>query len=106
MTHAIDVVLSVILLLCGLVLSAVGFVDAFLAALMTKAGIGGQAQTLILVVVAVLLVVAVLRRLGGVFGGLLVILLFLLVLRWAMPGLHVPAARLPAGWQHFGAVQT
>ena len=106
MQHAIDLVLSLILLLCGLVLSAVGFVDAFLGALMTKAGIGGQAQTLILIVVAVLLVVGVLRRLGGVFSFLVVVLLLLLLLRWAMPGLHVPAARLPPGWQNFGTVQS
>ncbi len=106
MQHAIDLVFSLILLLLALVLWAVGFVDTFLGTLMTKAGIGGQAQTIILIVVAVLLVVGVIRRLGGVFSGLLVILLLLLLLRWAMPGLHVPAARLPPGWRNFGTVQS
>ena len=98
-TQAINLVVSAILVLAGLVLELVGFVDRFLAALMTKAGINGQAQTLILAVVAIVLIVGVVRRLGGVFGFLLLVLLVLLLLRWAMPGLSVPA-RLPPGWLH------
>ena len=55
------------------------------------------AELLIGIVVAVLLVVGLLRRLGGLFGGLLLVLLVLVLLRWAMPGLHVPSAP-PPGW--------
>lgn len=98
MDHAIAVVLSVFLLLCALVLEAAGFVDTFLAALMDKAGVDPHAQTLILIAVGLLLVVAFIRRLGGVLSLLILILLVMVLLRWALPGLHMPAADLPAGW--------
>lgn len=102
--HAIDLVITALLLLCGLVLSAAGAVDVFLQGAMRHAGIDGAHQPLILIVVALLIVIALLRSLGGVFSGLILILLVLMLLRWALPGLQMPPPSSVPGWQPSGAV--
>jgi flagellar biosynthesis protein FliP len=102
--HAIDLVITALLLLCGLVLSAAGAIDGFLQNVMQHAGVDSARQPLILIVVALLIVIALLRALGGVFSGLILILLILMLLRWAVPGLHMPPPSSVPGWQPSGAV--
>jgi hypothetical protein len=105
-THAINLVVSVILTLAGLVMEVIGIADAFLAALMTSAGIPPDIQIIILTAVAVLLVIFAIRSLGGVFSVLIIILLVLLVLHRVVPGLQVPHLNLPANLQAPGSVHT
>ncbi len=95
MTHATDMVLSLIALLFGLVLAGVGIIDGFLAKLMTSAGVDPNLQVIILVCVAVLLVIAAVRSLGAVFATLAVMLLVLLLLHRVVPGLQAPHFGLP-----------
>ena len=106
MDHAIDLVITALLLLCGLVLSAAGAVDVFLQSVMQHAGIDSARQPLILIVVALLVVIAFLRAFGGVFSGLILILLVLMLLHWAIPGLHMPPPSSVPGWQPDGVVHT
>lgn len=99
MTHAINLVITIILTLVELVLEAIGVADACLASLMTSAGLPPNLQSAVLIVVALLLVVFAIRLLGGVFGALLVVLLLLLIAHQLMPGMQVPHSMLPANWQ-------
>jgi hypothetical protein len=96
-THAIDLVIFSILTLAGLVMGFIGFVDSFLAALMSSVGIPPNAQIILLVVAAALLMIAALRALGGIFGALIIVLLVLLLMHQSFPKLEVPQAHLPAG---------
>jgi hypothetical protein len=95
MDHAINIVLSAILFLGGLVFEFVGFIDAFLASLMAAAGIPANIQLAILIIVAIIIMAYAIRALGGLFGALLVILLILLILHQAFPGIHPPNLSLP-----------
>jgi hypothetical protein len=98
MSHAIDLVVSAILTLAGLVMAVVGAIDGFLVTMMSAAGLPPLLQLLILIAVAVWVVVMALRLLGGVFAVLLLILFVLLLVHWVMPGsgphpgpgLHIP----------------
>ncbi len=105
MTHAIHFVLSIILTLAELVLEAIGIADAFLAALMTSAGLPPNLQIALLIVVALLLVVFAIRALGQVFAVLLIILLLLLIADRMFPGMAVPHSMLPTKLQQSGSVQ-
>ncbi len=106
MQHAINLVVSVILTLAGLVMEAIGVADAFLAALMTAAGLPPNAQIVILIAVAVLLMIFALRLLGGVFGALIVVLLLLLIMHRMLPGMSAPGLNLPGGLPQLGTVHT
>ncbi len=104
MTHAINFVLSVIYTLAELVLEAIAFADAFLAALMTSAGLPGTLQIAVLIFVALLLIVFALRALGGVFAVLLIVLLILLIAHRMFPGMQPPHSMLPPNWLPSGSV--
>jgi hypothetical protein len=102
MTHAINLLISLIYTLAGLVMAVIGMIDGFLGGLMTSAAIPPAVQTIILVAVALVLVIFALRALGGVFGVLIVLLLVLLVVHRLVPGFEVhgfevPNSTLPAG---------
>ena len=97
MDHAINLVIAIILALCGLVMEAIVLVDSFLASVMTSLGINPQAQTAILIGVVLLLVIAAVRALGSVVSVLIIVLLFLLLAHRVMPGMHVP----PVSFPHF-----
>lgn len=99
MTHAIDVIVSVILALVALVMQFVAYVDGLLARLMTSAGIPADLQTILLVVVAAVLIVAAIRVFGRILAALVVILLVLLLINKLDPGLTVPHGHPPA-WLH------
>jgi hypothetical protein len=105
LTHAINFVLSIIFTLAELVLEAIGIADAFLAALMTSAGLPPNLQIAVLIVVALMLVVFAIRALGGVFSVLLIILLVLLIAHRMFPGMAIPHSMLPAQWPKAGSVQ-
>jgi hypothetical protein len=96
-THAIDLVIFAILTLAGLVMSFIGLVDGYLAALMNSVGIPPNAQIILLIVAAVVLTVAALRALGGIFGALIIVLLVLLLMHQSFPKMEIPQAHLPAG---------
>ncbi len=96
MTHAINTITSIITLLFGLVMEAVGAVDTALAALMTSAGLPANLQVIILLVAAILLIIFAIRVLGGVFGVLLIILLILLIMHRLLPNSQFQHAALPA----------
>jgi hypothetical protein len=85
MNHAIDLLVAAILTLAGLVMEAVGFVDSFLATLMTRAGVPPNAQIILLVVAAIWLMVMAFRLLGRVFAALIIVLLILLVVHRLFP---------------------
>jgi hypothetical protein len=93
-THAINTITSIITLLFGLVMEAIGAVDAALAALMTAAGLPANLQVIILLVAAILLIIFAIRVLGGVFGVLLIILLILLIMHRLAPGMQLQHADL------------
>ncbi|MHB1303810.1 MAG: hypothetical protein ACYCZB_10100 [Acidiphilium sp.] len=99
MTHAIDVIVSVILALVALVMEFVAYVDGLLARLMTSGGIPADLQTILLVVVAAVLIVAAIRVFGRILAALIVILLVLLLVNKLDPGLMVPHGNPPA-WLH------
>ena len=104
MTHAINFVLSIIFTLIEFVLGAIGVADAFLAGLMTSAGLPPNLQTAVLIVVAVLLFIFAVRVLGRVFAFLILILLVLLILHRVFPGMQMPHSMLPANWQQSGSI--
>jgi hypothetical protein len=95
MDHAIDLVVAAIVFLGGLVFEAVTFIDAFLASLMSSAGIPASLQLVILIIAAIIIMAFAIRALGGLFVGLLLVLLVLLVLHKAFPGMHPPSLTLP-----------
>lgn len=103
MTHAINLVVSAILTLAGLVMELIGVIDGFLVTLMTSVGLPPLLQVLILIGVALWLVVAALRLLGPVFALLILVLFLLLLVHWVMPGSAVhrnypmPALHIPGG---------
>ena len=102
MAHAINTITSIIMMLFGLVMEAIGAVDGALAALMTSAGLPPNVQVIVLLVVAILLIIFAIRVLGGVFGVLLIILLILLVMHRLVPGMQLQHADLPASQQQTG----
>lgn len=89
-TNAINLVMSALLFLAGLVMQVIGFVDALLMKFMMSAGIPQRLQVVVLVLVAIALVVAAFRLLGGVLGFLIILLLVLLVVHAAFPGMQLP----------------
>lgn len=99
MNHAIDLIVLVIMTLASLVMAFIGFIDSFLAALMTSSGIPPNVQTILLAVAAVVLVVLAIRALGGVFAALIIVLLVLLLVHKVFPGLEVPQGHTPT-WLH------
>ena len=105
MSHAIDLVVSAILTLAGLVMALVGAIDGFLVMVMSAAGLPPLLQLLILLAVAIWVVIVALRLLGGVFALLLLILFMLLLMHWVMPGSAgygphpLPGLRLPGTTQ-------
>jgi len=101
-THAINTITSIITLLFGLVMEAIGAVDTALAALMTSAGLPANLQLIILLVAAILLIIFAIRVLGGVFGVLLIILLILLIMHRLAPGMQLQHAELPVGQEQAG----
>jgi hypothetical protein len=90
MTQAINLIVFAIMTLANVVMTFIGFIDRFLAALMTSAGIPPNAQLILLVVAAVVLVIFAVRLLGGVFAWLIIVLLVLLLLHKAFPGMEIP----------------
>ncbi len=92
MTQAMDFILSLILRLIGVIMVAIGIIDAFLRDLMTRAGVNGQVQAVVLVVAAVLFIIAALRVFGGILRILIILFLILLLIHVLMPGFHVPAS--------------
>ena len=105
MTHAIHVLMAVILAVVGLVMEFVGYVDGLLAKGMTSAGIPPNMQTILLIVVAILLVLAAVRLFGTLLAALIVILIVLLVVNRLFPGIVLPHGHPPA-WLHPPAQHT
>ncbi len=99
MAHAINTITSIIMMLFGLIMEAIGAVDGALAALMTSAGLPPNVQVIILLVVAILLMIFAIRVLGGVFGVLLIILLLLLVVHRLAPGMQLQHAEISPSQQ-------
>lgn len=89
MDHAIDLVVTAILFICGLVFEFVGFIDGWVARLMLSVGIPPGVQLLILIVVAIVVIAYVFRVLGRLLAGLVLVLLVLLVLHKAFPDVQV-----------------
>lgn len=90
MQQAIDSVMTVILALLGIVMTAIGAVEAALRHAMTTAGLEPQVQSIVLVIAAVLLILAAFRLLGGLLAILVGVLLILLIVHIAAPGLDLP----------------
>jgi hypothetical protein len=98
-THAINMLVLVILTLAGLVMEFIGFIDGILAAAMTSMGIPPNAQAILLLVAAIVLVVFAIRAFGRIFAALIIVLLVLLVVHKVFPGMQVPRGPTPA-WLH------
>ncbi len=96
MTHAIDLVIYIIMTLVSLVMTVIGFLDALLAGLMSAVGIPPNVQFILLAVAAIMLVIAALRALGGLFAALIVVLLVLMLLHRLNPGLELHQGHAPA----------
>jgi hypothetical protein len=99
MAQAINLIVFAIMTLASVVMAFIGFIDRFLAALMTSAGIPPNAQLILLVVAVVVLVIFAVRALGGVFAGLIIVLLVLLLLHKVFPGMDIPQGHTPS-WLH------
>ena len=91
MTQAMNFILSLILRLIGVVMAAIGLIDAFLRTLMTRAGIDPQTQAIVLVIAAIVFIIAALRLFGGILRILIILFLILLLIHVLLPGMHVPA---------------
>jgi hypothetical protein len=98
-THAIDLLVVMILALAGLVMGAIGFLDGLLAAAMQAVGIPDNAQTVLLAVAAIALIVFAVRALGRVFATLIIVLLVLVLVHKIFPGMQVPQGQTPP-WLH------
>ena len=85
MNHAIDLVVSALLTLAGLVMALVSAIDSVLGAAMSAVGLPPLLQFLVLIGVAIWVLVVALRLLGRVFALLLLILFVLLLVHWIMP---------------------
>ena len=89
MQHAIDVVVSLIAGLFGLIVAGIAAVEHVLREALIPTGIGRDGQNLVLLAVAVLLIIAAIRLFGGIFAVLISIVLVLLILHVLLPGLGV-----------------
>ncbi|HQT47479.1 MAG TPA: hypothetical protein PLY97_09680 [Acidocella sp.] len=96
MTHAINLIIFIILSLANLILAVVGFFDGLLAAVMSTLGIPPNAQLILLAVAAVLLIVYAVRALGRIFAALIIVLLVLLMLARVFPHMTVPHGHVPS----------
>ncbi len=90
MKHAINVILSIIYELAGLVMQLIAFIDQALVRAMVLAHIPEPIQTVLLVVIAIALIVLAIRLFGGIFAALIILLLVLLVLHRLDPTLVMP----------------
>ncbi len=95
MHAAIDVVLTLILRLAGVVMALSLVIEGGLRRLLNQAGIRGETQSAVLVVAAILVIIVAVRRLGRVFGFLIALLLVLMILNLLMPGFQLPTSVHP-----------
>ncbi len=84
--QALGTVVSWLRALFGLFLGLFGVIDVFLRHALSRAGVPGSAQAVVILLVAVLFIVGVLRVFGGALRILLVVFLILLVLHVLVPG--------------------
>lgn len=90
MDHAIDLVVTAIVIIGGIVFAAAGLVDTLVAGAMHTLGIPPGVQFLILAVVAIVLMAYAVRALGQLLAGLILVLLVLVLLHHAFPDVQVP----------------
>ena len=88
MTEVMDSVFALALRLGSLVMQAIGSIEATLRSVMSRAGIDGRMQAIVLVAVVVLCAVAALRVFGGLLRFLIVVFLILLLIHALVPGLR------------------
>ena len=96
MSHAINLIIYVIMTLVSVVMTVIGFIDSLLAGVMSSAGIPPNVQIILLAVVAVLLAVYAIRALGGIFAGLIILLLVLMLAQKIFPGLQMHQGHTPS----------
>ncbi|MDE8346141.1 MAG: hypothetical protein POH28_08240 [Acidocella sp.] len=96
MTHAINLIVFLLLTVAGLVMAVTGFIDGLLASAMTAAHVPANAQTILLFIAAACLVVFAIKALGRVLAALVIVLLVLLLLHKTDPGLGMPQGHVPA----------
>ena len=87
MQHAIDLLLSLIAGLFGLVVAGIGAIEHVLREALVPLGIGTEGQNIILLLVAVALIIGAIRLFGGIFAILITIVLVLLMLHILLPAL-------------------
>ena len=87
MQHAIDLLLSLIAGLFGLIVAGIAAVEHGLREALAPMGIGAEGQNIILLAVAVLLIVGAIRLFGGIFAILITVVLVLLMLHILLPSL-------------------
>lgn len=85
MQHVIDLILSLIAGLLGLIIAGIGAIEHVLRQALIPMGIGRQGQNAILLVVAIALIIAAIRLFGGLFAILISVVLVLLVLHILLP---------------------
>jgi hypothetical protein len=89
--QVLDFLYTLIVGLLGIIMAAVATVETFLRDAMTQAGVGAQAQGVVLIAAAVLLILAAYRLFGGILGILITVFLLLLVAHVLVPGLDFQA---------------
>ena len=87
MQHAIDLLLSLITGLFGLIVAGIAAIEHVLRDALMPMGIGRDGQNVILLVVAVVLIVGAIRLFGGIFAILITVVLVLLMLHILLPAL-------------------
>ncbi|HQT89676.1 MAG TPA: hypothetical protein PK677_14200 [Acidiphilium sp.] len=102
MSGAVNIIVSFIWAIIGLVMSFIAYIDALLAGMMTSIGIPANVQTILLIVVAISLIVLAVRLFSRLIAALIVVLLVLLLINKIDPNLvashgHQPVAHLNQG---------
>jgi len=91
MQHAINLVLSLIAGLLGLIIAGIGAIEHVLRDALIPMGIGREGQNAVMLVVAIALIVGAIRLFGGIFAILISVVLVLLVLHILLPHLGTAA---------------
>jgi hypothetical protein len=102
MRHAVNIVISSIWAIVGVVMEFITYIDTLLAGLMRSIGIPEAAQTILLIIVAILLIVLAVRLFSRFIAVIIVILLVLLLTHNVDPKLfaahdHRPVAHSTQG---------
>ena len=86
MQHAVTMVLALLVELVGLLVTAIAVIEHGARGALSRTGVTGPPQTVILILLAIALVIAAFRLFGRVFAMLIGLVLVLILLHALMVG--------------------